>query len=527
MKRSTIKIIAYVIGGIAIISVGGIVLLTTMVDPNNYKPQITKSVEDATGRKFSIDGKIKWTFLPSFGLEANKVSLSNPKEFGNTNFAQLNSIKLSIELIPLLHSEVMVRNITINGLSIALIDKGKENNWTFTNSQAKPSNTNNSNSKFKFGIDSLNIENSKLTYLDTKINHIQKLNSISLQIKTGALGKIDFDAEKNQMTLKDVEFSFDHTMRGKINLAADLNATKYNGNVNIPTFSLNSYLDEIGVARPKIPNRQLFDKFALSTVFAGTKNSLLLDKINIHVGPSTVLGQINVTSMDPLITRESITVDKADVADYSDLNGLKLPVTGVALNGTFNISKTSGKINAIENLNVQNLTLLGFNVNSFTSQLDKVTSDKIVDISQATTAFNTIQAQLKHLSAPGRKDLTQKTDLGSLHAEIVVREGILTTPEMTLVGPSMATKGRGVVNLNNKTIDYTTYTQFTHKNPLLSTLVFPYHMEGKLSDFNGSVDMASIQKQVIKYYTDNIPGISKSIKNAAQKTGAFFSNLFK
>lgn len=531
MKKNNqfLKIITYTLITLAFVMGGTMLGLTIFINPNNYKPQITKSVEDATRRKLTISGELKWKFFPNFGIQSNRLSLSNPDGFGPGNFAELNSVIVAVNILPLLHGSVEIDHLVINGLKLALIDKGKTNNWTFE-PKSKTSQTDNSKSKFKLQLNSFNLENSSLSYVNT-LNHTQKkVSNFSLSLKNGSSGQMSFDKFKDQLKFKNVEFSLNHILKGTLNLDANLSSVKYNGDVNIPEFSLNNYLDQIGIARPKLHNPQLLNKVAYKTNFTGTTNSLSLNNISLQIGSSNFAGNIILQSISPLGGNEEININQMDLSDYSDLNGFKLPMKNLSIKGNF-LSKNE-KLNAEQDLSIQNLTLLGFNVNSFTAKLDQITDMggvKVLNVTQATSIFNSIQNQIKQLGAPGRKDLAQKTDLGRLDSKIVVRNDILTTPLFQLVGPHLITTGKGTVNLSDKTINYLTYTKFLHQNALLNTLIFPYHMQGKLSNIDGSLDWTSINQQIIKFYTSG--GIGKAIvngtENAVKSTGTFFKNLFK
>ena len=523
--RKSIKTLTYALIALIVVIIAGMVLLTTLINPNKYKPMIIESVKKSTDRELILNGDIKWTFFPIFGLQANQISLSNPPEFGKTNFVNIDSLQVSVQLLSLLYGNLTIDNLNINGLKLNLITNGNLNNWTFKPKEEPNKDTKSTPSAVHIQLDSFNLDNSQFSYVNTKTKTQQKIDNFTLHIKTGIIGGIKFNPEENQLTLKNVTFHLNHIIKGKINLEASLNAKKYHGNIDIPKFSLNEYLQQIGVKKPKVANPQLLNSVAFATKIDGSDSKFTFDNLHIQIGNSNINGQIKTDSISPLSLTENITLDQADVADYSDINGFRLPLKNLKVNGSFNMQERT--INAQQSLTIENLTLKGFNVDSFTHQLDNVTSAKIINIAQATTTFNTMQKELKRLSSKGAKNLSQQTNLGHLTAQIVIKRGILTTPVMNLSGPAMITNGRGVVDLNSKTLNYTTYTQFLHNNPLLSRLIFPYHMTGSLSNVDGSLDWTSIQQQVIKYYTDNLPGVTNSIKKAAHKTGAFFKNLFK
>ena len=52
MKK--LKIFLWLITVVVVVAVGGIVAIVTLVDPNEYKPQIIKQVRDKIGRNLNI-----------------------------------------------------------------------------------------------------------------------------------------------------------------------------------------------------------------------------------------------------------------------------------------------------------------------------------------------------------------------------------------------------------------------------------------------------------------------------------------
>ena len=518
-KNSLIKITSYITLGVVAVAGASVLGLTLLTNPDNYKPKIIKAVADATGRNLTI-GEMKWTFLPDFGIQLDKLSLSNPKgQVGN--FAEINSLRISLEPLPLIHGDVTIDHLLLNGLNLRLITDGKTDNWTFSGEKL-PAN------KLQIQLSLLELENSSFSYENTKVHSEKKLSNFSLVVKKDKNGIINYSTDK--LTLKNIQFNLNHTLKGSGNVIAKINPLNYSGNLTIPTFSLNEYLNQIGVERPKLNNPQLLDKVALSSNFAGSANTLSLSEINAKINDSTIQGLLEIQSISAMSGHEDINIDKLELSDYKELNGYKLPMKNIVVQGNFNNSKE--KLNALQDLTVQNMVLHGFNFNNLTARLDKITDMggvKVLDVPHATEVFNGVQTQIKQLSLPGRKDLSQKTDLGSLKAHIVVHNNILTTPIAQIAGPSMISSGNGTINLTEKTISYTVQTRLLHKNSLLSTLIIPYHISGKLSDPHSTLDWASVNQQIIKYYTTG-GGVGNAVVNGTKKavkaTGSFFKSMF-
>ncbi|MBI5752705.1 MAG: AsmA family protein [Hydrogenophilales bacterium] len=89
------------------------------VDPNAFKPQIVKLVQEKKQRTLSIDGDIKLKLFPKLGVDLGKTRLSEHKS--TQEFAALESVKLFVAWLPLLKKELVVDKISVEGVRANLI----------------------------------------------------------------------------------------------------------------------------------------------------------------------------------------------------------------------------------------------------------------------------------------------------------------------------------------------------------------------------------------------------------------------
>ncbi len=80
------KKLLYVLLGIIIVVVLGIVALVTLVNPNQFKPVIAEQVKEQTGRDLVISGDIGWRFFPTLGIEYWRNRTKAPTRFRTTEF---------------------------------------------------------------------------------------------------------------------------------------------------------------------------------------------------------------------------------------------------------------------------------------------------------------------------------------------------------------------------------------------------------------------------------------------------------
>jgi AsmA protein len=124
--RILLKLIVVLI----IIAAAALVTLLFVVDPNDYKQEISSQVEKATGRKLTLEGDIGLSVFPRVALELGSISLSNAEGFNADSFAKVGAAKVRIELMPLLQKKLVMDTIVLDGLVLNLEkNKAGKNNW--------------------------------------------------------------------------------------------------------------------------------------------------------------------------------------------------------------------------------------------------------------------------------------------------------------------------------------------------------------------------------------------------------------
>ena len=120
-----------VVAIVALVIIAVLVVALTF-DPNEYKDEITASVEEATGRSFEIDGEIGLTVFPVLSLEFGAIRLGNAEGFdASESFVALDSASASVRVLPaLLSREIRMGTVSVQGLAINLaVDAAGTTNW--------------------------------------------------------------------------------------------------------------------------------------------------------------------------------------------------------------------------------------------------------------------------------------------------------------------------------------------------------------------------------------------------------------
>lgn len=187
------KIVKYgLIGAGAVVGIAltGAAYLAATFNPNDYKEQIVQTVKDSRHRTLHLDGDIKLSFFPSIGANLGRVSLS---EFNSEQtFASVETVRVSLALMPLLSKQVVVNEVLVSGLTATLI-KHKDGTTNIDDLLGKDQPAKDDKPPVKFDIASVAIEKTSLTYQDEGTGAQYALKALNLntgRIANGVPGKI-------------------------------------------------------------------------------------------------------------------------------------------------------------------------------------------------------------------------------------------------------------------------------------------------------------------------------------------------
>ena len=113
-----------------VLVIAGVLVVTNILDPNDYKTQISEEVKKKTGRELHIEGDLKLTFFPKLGIETGKLSLSNALGFDNGPMLDIGSARFSMKIMPLLSSRIEIDTVLLENPRIRLMTQSDgRTNW--------------------------------------------------------------------------------------------------------------------------------------------------------------------------------------------------------------------------------------------------------------------------------------------------------------------------------------------------------------------------------------------------------------
>ena len=116
MKLIWIRRIAIALGVLVLLVLAGAVWLVSSFDANQYKPLAIDWMKAERQRTLAIDGPIELSLFPRLAVKVSKVRLS---ERGRAEeFLALDEAALAVQVLPLLHKELVVDRVSARGVRV-------------------------------------------------------------------------------------------------------------------------------------------------------------------------------------------------------------------------------------------------------------------------------------------------------------------------------------------------------------------------------------------------------------------------
>ncbi len=199
--RKTFKYVLIAIAGLLALLVAAAAIVAATFDPNDYKPQLIRLVQEKKQRTLTIPGDIRLRFFPRLGAELGPLSLSEHKS--NAEFAAVDRARVSLALIPLLSKQLVVDQVRIDGLK-ANIRRNKDGSTNFDDLLAADGPQEAGKGKgeaggqpFRFDIDGVQLSNANLVFDDRQQDRKLAITDLDLEtgkIAVGTPGKLQMEA---------------------------------------------------------------------------------------------------------------------------------------------------------------------------------------------------------------------------------------------------------------------------------------------------------------------------------------------
>ncbi len=347
--KKTLKIVGIVLGILILLIIAGIIVLTLTFDPNQYKGQITRIVKEQTGRELTIGGKISLSIFPWIGAEIRSVSLSNAPGFGSQPFAQVGELGVKVKLLPLLHKQVVVDQIIIDGLKLNLAkDRAGRTNWAGLGGKgasaapAKPEAKSTSPLPGLL-VSGVTVSNSEVVWddqasgarytvrnLDFKTGEISPGRMTDMQLafdfqsgnpplrtRVTLKARLAVDPQKQTLDAPSVSLEAAGVTIKLTNLKGRkiIDAPTFSGNLDIPAFDARPLMQTFGV-KYKTADKSALSKVSFSGPFSASTNAVESKNFRLGLDDTTMHGSFSLRDFAHPAYRFDLNADSIDVDRY-------------------------------------------------------------------------------------------------------------------------------------------------------------------------------------------------------------------
>jgi len=189
------------VSAVVLIMAAALAYIAATFNPNDYKAKIIQLVQEKKQRTLKLEGDIKLTLFPNIGASISGASLS---EFqSKQDFATLESVQVSLALLPLFSKNIVVNQVAVSGLKATVIKykNGKTNLDDLLSAEEKatpePAKDAPASPLVKFDIASVSLQNLNLIYQDEASATQYEVNKLNLKMGRIAMGvpiKLELDA---------------------------------------------------------------------------------------------------------------------------------------------------------------------------------------------------------------------------------------------------------------------------------------------------------------------------------------------
>lgn len=564
------NIVIFSITTAVIVGIIAICLVAIFINPNRFKADLSQQISRRIGAEVIIHGDINWTWLPWLALHVSDVEFGTRTDVNQQALAHISALALQVQLLPLLHRQLAINSLEIQGIDIHLIkDAQGLSNWQMLKLKPKEESSEKEflattaqqstegKHHISVNIEQLKIHNAHLDYFDARQNQSWQLENF------------DFDSQ---------HLASDHTFpiqaqgdlvnnRGAvIHFQLDGSFDPLEKNLNIEHINIaNQQLHAQGKAllkslndNPKLSVDLHSDNLDLTSLSASAKKQTSIHQstkpasITAHREANLpISGHLSVKKLKAYsLTLNQVVMQFLYLNDHLQIKPLSAQLYGGNLQASAEIATHTDPLQIICNNQLNNI-----DIKSLLSDLNPTSRLKLTGIANITSQLVMRGSNTRSLQGQGKLNLTQgtwegidifyyidmaqalikkqalptqnnsRTEIGQMTATFNIRDGVLSNQDLKLQGPQLLATGQGTLDLNQKTIDYRILATRLDESGQPRGQWVPIRITGSLMQPKVALDTEAVlklqlQKQVEQY--------KDKISDTLQKNlGKALNSLFK
>ncbi len=459
--RKILKLTSIILGILVFLAVVGLSVLVTCVSPNRFKPLIASQAAKYTDRQLTIDGDLSWEFFPYFGVKVGHMTLSNPAEFKEKVFAEVNHATIGVKLLPLLDGKIQSSGVKLDGVILNLIKDADGNpNWQFSPTKINAGNTASVqvSSSQNISPNPSNVEKQE----NNKITFVMSLDVPSVDITNTQIhwsnvqAKQSVDLDNVELHAKNIHLDQAFPISGSLKFAIQNPARRgeinFDGNVNV---DLKNKLYQVNNLDFVIQTQQANQKISLALsgdVIADLANdTLVVNRFASHLANLLLNGILKIDHLqnNPLVSGH-VKIDSFDLKKF--LQSINQDVASLEMGKNVSADFDFDFISSGDKTALQKMNLIGV-VKAEEFKTDKLLMDTIsvkTQLKNGVLALSPITASLYEgsLQADANLNFNAVTPQISVQAKLININMKSLLANMKKSESKIKIKGIGTVSIN-------------------------------------------------------------------------------
>ena len=311
-------------------------IIPQFINWSSYKPAIASAIEDATGRKFTIDGDIEVSVLPKLALKVSGVRFANVSGAVSPNMLEADDVRIGVAIGDLLVGRLKFIVTLMKPVFALEVTEDGRASWdieskiqTQSSVQLEESSKTNSQGRdvireksqpFDFELDSFLIKKGSLTFLDNRLGKTEKLTNLNTEISFVSL-KGPFTAS-GEGYFRNYLLSFEIVtgktkQKNKLPLVANLSINNVNSKIALNgsieysngfpqlTGTISANTENLSDAITAFSGKKIANGFAKNASISGdleaSLNQVSLSKTKFKLGPLRATGDVKISWGNGLI----------------------------------------------------------------------------------------------------------------------------------------------------------------------------------------------------------------------------------
>lgn len=504
------RYLVFGIGAVIVLLVAVVAIFVAVFDANAYKQDMSRLVQEQTGRELRFQGDVELTLFPALGMRLGAMSFANAAGFGDLPMVSIGEASISVDVVSLLRFAPEIDKLRLRDLEINLIrNKVGANNWDdllakkpgddTTGSGAGDSSASTTGDfELKGAFAGLDIENLKLLWLDEQAGERYQVTDLDISTgriapnesfpltlhvdaNTSAEGDVSIDLETM------VEYLIEQQRLSLNELRLGLNEFNISGQLQVSNFAkpalrFDLFSPELDVdallgtppakAGQDAPGEgsagaaadtqiqlpmQLLRDLDLDGQLRITKikvQNLNLEDLDLRVNAKNGLVALKPLKLNAyggqIVANVAVDVT-GDLPKYGVDNKINNVQVGRLLKDYMGKAPISGNFSAEMNLATRGEWVSKLKRNS-NGRMQLSFLDGALNGFNIRQSIDVARAKLKGDDPPPDEGL--KTDFSSLTISGVINMGVFSSDDLDLQAPLLRAGGKGMANLNSEVVDY-------------------------------------------------------------------------